>query len=260
MNRFFMPVSCRIRRKRSCAGDGWLITLTNVETRFPIQTMRWHCFTQSICPQLTSLSAQIHLDWIEKKTIWEMYKEDMDFDFPSYESYSYSKFLEMWKQLFPNVTIRLYKAVTGAPIPLSLSLFLPLSTYLPISHSLLSFVIIWQESARLVHFWLRWEEEVQTVLQGKSSKTLLRFIALLSWANDWGECPLVLFPSLKLFRSLQCVQLLWQNRSSKWSQQKNYVVHHGRDGPNPLLFTMGGKLPHIWKAIEAALTRSSPAS
>jgi len=62
------------------------------------------------------LLCQIHLDWIEKKTIHETYCADMDIDFPTYPAYSYFRFIDMWKHLYPKVTIRVYKAVTGGAV------------------------------------------------------------------------------------------------------------------------------------------------
>jgi hypothetical protein len=58
-------------------------------------------------------AGEIHLDPIEKKTIWEEYVRDITEWYPGEQYYSYSKLLELWDLLFPFVAIRVYKAVTG---------------------------------------------------------------------------------------------------------------------------------------------------
>ena len=58
-------------------------------------------------------AGEIHLDPIEKKTIWEEYVRDITEWYPGERYYSYSKLLELWDLLFPFVSIRVYKAVTG---------------------------------------------------------------------------------------------------------------------------------------------------
>lgn len=58
-------------------------------------------------------AGQIHLDPVEKKSIWEEYVRDIVEWYPDERYYSYGKFLELWDLLFPFVSIREYKAVTG---------------------------------------------------------------------------------------------------------------------------------------------------
>lgn len=58
-------------------------------------------------------AGEIHLDPIEKKTIWEEYVRDIVEWYSDDNYYSYSKFTELWDLLFPFVSIRVYKAVTG---------------------------------------------------------------------------------------------------------------------------------------------------
>jgi hypothetical protein len=56
---------------------------------------------------------QIHLDPIDKITIYEEYLQEVNVTHADVDPISYPKFLELWKELFPHVSIREYKAVTG---------------------------------------------------------------------------------------------------------------------------------------------------
>ena len=72
---------------------------------------------------------QIHLDPIDKLTIYEEYVAEVEFSRLDIVPVSYTKFLELWKLCFPHVSIREYKAVTGEQ-----------PSYLFIFHLLLLFV------------------------------------------------------------------------------------------------------------------------
>ena len=58
-------------------------------------------------------AGEIHLDPIEKKTVWEEYVRDISDWYPDGKHYSYQKFVDLWTLLFPYVSIREYKAVSG---------------------------------------------------------------------------------------------------------------------------------------------------
>jgi len=57
---------------------------------------------------------EIHLDPIDKLSIYEEYTDEMDLLRSDTKPISYEQFLDMWRDLFPYVTIREFKAVTGA--------------------------------------------------------------------------------------------------------------------------------------------------
>ena len=56
---------------------------------------------------------QIHLDPIDKFTIYEEYMQEKQISNIGIAPLCYSKFLIMWTTLFPHVSIREFKAVTG---------------------------------------------------------------------------------------------------------------------------------------------------
>jgi len=66
---------------------------------------------------------QIHLDPIDKITIYEEYLQEVDVTHADIDPVGYSKFLEIWKELFPHVSIREFKAVTGDSIHLCFNEF-----------------------------------------------------------------------------------------------------------------------------------------
>lgn len=56
-------------------------------------------------------NGEIHLEKQEKKSIYKEYEEDCKYYRRKY--LTYSQFLDMWKQCFSHVKIRVYKQVTG---------------------------------------------------------------------------------------------------------------------------------------------------
>jgi hypothetical protein len=61
---------------------------------------------------------EAHLDLMDKKDIWKMYKNEMQvfYSFSDYTQkvyYDYETFLKMWTNVFPWVVIRAYKSVSG---------------------------------------------------------------------------------------------------------------------------------------------------
>lgn len=54
---------------------------------------------------------EIHLDPIDKNEVYEEYAENAIIH--NEVPYSYNEFCEMWRNAFPHVRIRQYKAVSG---------------------------------------------------------------------------------------------------------------------------------------------------
>ena len=78
-----------------------------------------HCFLWMLTyfdqfgDHIPNAKDQIHLDPIDKSTIYEEYVQEVEITKMDIVPVSYTKFLELWTTCFPHVSIREYKAVTG---------------------------------------------------------------------------------------------------------------------------------------------------
>jgi hypothetical protein len=71
------------------------------------------CYFNQFGDHIPNSDGQIHLDPIDKFDIYDEYIRDVTALYANTSLLSYTRFLELWDLLFPFVTIRVYKAVTG---------------------------------------------------------------------------------------------------------------------------------------------------
>ena len=87
-------------------------TLPN--TRISIVSFMWmETYFNQYGDHIPNSYGQIHLDYIEKTTLYEEYCRDLSHTHPEAGFLSYPRFCDLWRSHFKHVSIRKHKGVTG---------------------------------------------------------------------------------------------------------------------------------------------------
>ena len=83
-------------------------------TRQHIVSFMWmETYFNQYGDHIPNSNGQIHLDFIEKTTLYEEYCRDVSYAHPDAGFMTYPRFCELWKSHFKHVSIRKHKGVTG---------------------------------------------------------------------------------------------------------------------------------------------------
>ena len=73
----------------------------------------WMHFFFELVGDRNPCNNEIHLEPMQKVDLWKEYCSDIHFLLCEEKALNYSGFLDVWRNNFPHVSIRKYKAVTG---------------------------------------------------------------------------------------------------------------------------------------------------